>query len=388
MRTIVSVAGKFHMFFLAKQLQERGYLERFITSYPKFEAIKYGIERGKTRSILIKEILERGWHKLPFAIRRKLDLEYAILEIYDRLAARQVVACDIFTGFSSSSLYGMRRAKELGALAIAEHASSHPIYQRDILSEEYEKFGVRGEISNEKIINKELRAFEEADYITVPSKFVKRTFLEKGIPEAKIIHVPFGVDLGAFRQVEKEDNKFRVVFAGGLSLRKGVHYLLQACAELNLPNSELMLMGALNDEIKPFFSRYAGSYRYLGHIPHFEMYKYYSQGSVFAMMSIEEGLAYVQAQAMACGLPVICTTNTGGDDIVRDGIDGFVIPIRNVDALKEKLLYLYERPEELKRMSESAKQRVASGFTWDDYGKKIVAEYERVLAKKTHEPGK
>ena len=87
----------------------------------------------------------------------------------------------------------------------------------------------------------------------------------------------------------------------------------------------------------------------------------------------------VQPQAMACGLPVICTANTGGEDIVRDGKDGFVIPIRDVGKLKEKLTYLYENPDVCKQMGQSAKERVSAGFTWDDYGEKIIKEYKRIL---------
>jgi len=90
----------------------------------------------------------------------------------------------------------------------------------------------------------------------------------------------------------------------------------------------------------------------------------------------------VQPQARACGLPVICTTNTGGEDIVRDGKDGFVIPIRDVEKLKEKLVYLYENPEICWKMGESAKQRVSQGFTWDDYGDKIIKLYADILNRK------
>lgn len=382
MKTIVSVAGRFHLFSLAAELLKRGQLERLITSYPKFETTKYGLPKSKVESILIKEALERGWRKLPEGWRSVFNIEYEILEIYDRLAARKLVPADIFVGLTSSSLHAIRKAKEMGMVGIAEHGSSHPEYQRDILTEEYEKYGVKRAGFDERIIRKELKCYEEADYISIPSIFVKRTFLEKGIPESKLIHVPYGVDLSAFHQVAKEDDKFRVVFAGGMSLRKGTHYLLQAFAELNLPNSELMLLGTLNKEMAPFFDRYAGTFRHVGHVPQRELYKYYSQGSVFVLPSLEEGLAMVQPQAMACGLPVIATTNTGGEDIIRDGVDGFIIPIRNVEKIKEKILYLYEHPEERNKMAISAKERVSSGFTWTDYGNRIVAAYEKTLKNK------
>jgi glycosyltransferase involved in cell wall biosynthesis len=133
------------------------------------------------------------------------------------------------------------------------------------------------------------------------------------------------------------------------------------------------------DEIKPFFEKYDGNFRWVGHVPQKELYKYYSSSSVFVIMSIQEGLAMVQPQAMACGLPVICTTNTGGEDIVRDGIDGFIIPIRDVEALKEKLTYLHENQDICKQMGQNAKERVSKGFTWDDYGERMIQAYKNVL---------
>ena len=208
---------------------------------------------------------------------------------------------------------------------------------------------------------------------------MRETFLENGVPEKKLIHVPYGVNLAQFQKIPKTDKVFRIIFAGGMTLRKGVHYLLQAFAELHLPNAELMLIGSFNEEIRPFFKKYEGAFTWIGHVPQKELYKYYSQGSVFAIMSIEEGGAMVQAQAMACGLPVIFTPNTGGEDFIRDGIDGFMVPIRSVEKLKEKILYFYENPDVALRMGESAKARVSQGFTWDDYGKKMIAAYEKIL---------
>ncbi len=88
----------------------------------------------------------------------------------------------------------------------------------------------------------------------------------------------------------------------------------------------------------------------------------------------------VQPMAMACGLPLIITTNTGGADLVREGREGFILPIRDVAALKEKILYCYENPEEARRMGEAGRRRVATGFTWADHGDKMIAHFRRILA--------
>jgi glycosyltransferase involved in cell wall biosynthesis len=406
MKVIISAGGKFWSFYLAQQLLKRDYLERLVTSMPKFDAVKNGIPPEKIKTVVIKEILERGWRKLPQFVKNIYNPQFFIQEIFDKLACKYIIPSDIFVGWSSFSLCSLSKAKQLGAKTILERGNSHISYQQELLREEYEKFGIKGELAHPKIIEKELREYEETDYIAIPSLFVKRTFLEKNIVENKLIRIPYGVDLSAFKQMSKRDNIFRVIFAGTMCLRKGVHYLLQAFSELKLPNSELLLIGALSNEVKPFFKKYKIIMRstrtyanmankknskkqnnksniiYIGHIPQNELFKYYSQGSVFVMPSIEEGLARVIPQAMSSGLPVICTINTGGEDIVRDNLDGFVIPIRDIEKLKEKLVYLYENPEICKKMGQSAKERVSSGFTWDSYGNKIVEAYKNILAKK------
>ncbi len=379
MQVTISVGGRFHAFYLAQQLLKRGYLRRLITSYPKFEVVKYGIPKDRVRSVVIKELMSRGWEKVPSFLKNSYNPQFLIHEIYDRWASYLYTKSDICVAFAHFGLHTIRKAKRLGAMTIVERGSAHILYQIEILKEEYEKIGLKPQLGHPKVIENGLKEYEETDYISIPSKFVKRTVLEKGFPEEKLIHVPYGVHLDEFRQISKEDKKFRIVYAGGMTIRKGIHYLLQAYSDLKLLNSELLLIGGLSDEIKSFFKKYEGNYRWVGNVPQRELYKYYSQGSVFVMMSIEEGLALVQPQAMACGLPVICTRNTGGEDIVREGIDGFIIPIRDVEALKEKLIYLYDNPDICKAMGQSAEERVSRGFTWDDYGERIIKAYGAIL---------
>ena len=382
MNVTVSVKSRFHAFNLARELQRLSGLHRLITSYPVFETVKYGIDRDRIRSLPVIEAVERSWRALPLSLKRACDLRYLLCERFDRSAADLVPEdSDIFVGWSSFSLHSLRRSKRHGAKTVLERGSSHMLYQCDIMREEYGRFDIKGELAHPRIVEKELLEYEEADYISVPSAYVKQTFLVRGYPAEKLIHVPYGVDLAHFRPVPKRDATFRVVHCGGLTLRKGVHYLLQAFSELDLPDAELWLIGSVSPEIKPFLARYASEgIRHLGPFPQTNLYQYYSQGSVFCLASIEEGLAMVQAQAMACGLPVICTTNTGGADIVRDGVDGYVVPIRDVRALKEKILYLYENPDVCRAMGESARQRVAGGFSWADYGDRMHEHYRRILS--------
>ena len=383
MQVTISVGGRFHAFYLAQQLLKRGYLNQLITSYPKFEVVKYGIPKNKIGSVVIKEVIGRGWEKSPLFLKKIFNPQYLIHELYDKLASGLYTKSDICVAWSSFGLHTIRKAKSMGAKTIIVRGSSHMLYQQEILKEEYENLGIKPHLAHPKIVEKELREYEEAGYIAIPSLFAKRTFVEKGFPEKKLIHVPYGVHLDEFKQIPKEDRIFRVVYAGSLNTRKGIHYLLQAFSELKLPNAELLLVGGIDEEIKPFFKKYEGNFKWVGHVPQRELYKYYSQSSVFVILSIEDGFGVVITQAMSCGLPVICTTNTGGEDIIRDGIDGFIIPIRDIDTLKGKLVYFYENPDICKSMGQSAKNRVRNRFTWDDYGEKMITAYQNIFKNET-----
>jgi glycosyltransferase involved in cell wall biosynthesis len=378
-RVTLSVKGRFHAFHLAREIQRHGYLNRMITSYPAFKAVEYGVERDKVQSLVIYEG-DRIWRRAPGFVTGYLNPQYLVSDLFDIHASRHVPEnTDIFVGWSSFSLHSLRRAKRLGAKTIVERGSSHMLHQRDILLEEYDRFGLMAQVAHPKIVEKELAEYAEAEYVSVPSQYVKETFLQRGVSEDRLIHVPYGVDLAHFYPVPKQDNVFRVIHCGTISIRKGVHYLLQAFSELKLPHAELWLIGSMTDEIRPFLANFSAAVFHKGPFPESELYRYYGQGSVLCLASIEEGLAMVQPQAMACGLPVICTTNTGGEDIVCDGQDGFVVPIRDVEALKEKILFFYENPDASKEMGYSAQQRVKSNFTWADYGNRIVGEYRRIL---------
>ncbi|MFO0991218.1 MAG: glycosyltransferase family 4 protein [Hyphomicrobiales bacterium] len=225
---------------------------------------------------------------------------------------------------------------------------------------------------------RELLEYELADYISIPSTFVRDSFVLQGVPPEKLLVNPYGVDLSSFRQVERNDSRFRIISVGAFSIRKGSRYLLQAFSELNLPDVELWHVGTVSPAMRPFIRQYANDrVLFHGHQPQAQLHKFYSQASVFVLMSIEEGLAMVQPQAMACGLPLICTTNTGGADLIGlDGEAGYVIGIRDVNALKARLLHLYENRELCREMGQRAKARITSGLTWADYGSRYVRNIE------------
>jgi glycosyltransferase involved in cell wall biosynthesis len=154
-----------------------------------------------------------------------------------------------------------------------------------------------------------------------------------------------------------------------------VQYLLQAFSELNLENSELVLKGKVQGEMQKVVEGYRSPnikfINWVGYLP-----ELYNQASVCILPSVEDGFGLVTVEAMACGKPVIITENTGM--VARDGKDGFVIPIRDVEAIKDKLLYFYENPGEIRKMGNNARKHIA-GHTWTRYGDELCKAYRGML---------
>jgi glycosyltransferase involved in cell wall biosynthesis len=379
-KVTISVLGRFHAYELAAELQRHRALHRLFTSLPKSVAARFGIAPASVQTNVIPEILKRTMARFP-AGKSRIWADAWSASLYDHWAARQLEdGQDIFVGWSGFSHSALARAKSLGAVTIVERHSAHMALQQELLSEEYARHGLVFESTARSVVERELAEYAEADFISVPSLYVRRTFLDRGFASERILHTPLATNTQDFHPVPKEDRIFRVIHCGAISLRKGVPYLLEAFSQLRLPNAELWLVGSVADDMKAVLARYISpKIRVLGPKPSSELKWYLSQADVFALASIEDGFGMVVPQAMACGLPVVCTRNTCADDIVREGQDGFIVPIRDVQALQEKIQWLYDHPAPRSEMGAHALQRASQSFSWAVYGDKMMAQYRRVL---------
>jgi len=390
MKITIICKGRFHFYDLARELIQLGHEIHLITTLPGFVAKKFGVPRSSVTSLIFVEIVERIWKYLPKFIKKKFNIQFFMLDFFGKRASQKIKKCDILIAGSATALDAIRRGREIGIkLIILERGSTHIKFQHEILKAEYKKYGVSSVITNKKVIAKELIEYQEADYISVPSHFVRDTYLTYGIDKKKLLINPYGVNLYSFKKNKKKSfylnnrNYFTIIHCGTLCLRKGVQYLMKAFNELNLPNSQLLLIGSMGEDFSEIYSILKSkSIYHLGPFRQDELVDYYSIGSVFCLASIEEGLAMVIPQAMACGLPVICTDNSGGSDIVRDGVDGWVIPAQNVDLISKRIRSLYISDDLRKKMSMSAIDRVSNGFAWRDYGVRAAEIYSSLLNKK------
>jgi glycosyltransferase involved in cell wall biosynthesis len=190
------------------------------------------------------------------------------------------------------------------------------------------------------------------------------------------------VDLSEFRPGTKNDNIFRVIFVGSASIRKGIGYLLRAVEPLvRKRQCELWLVGPLDPAARHILERYRDIFKFKGPCPRKELWRLFSQSSVLALASVEEGLALVQAQAMACGIPVIATVNTGAEDLFTNGIEGFIVPIRSPEAIREKIEWMIANPSLHRQMADAALDRVKSIGGWDQYGERVNSVYRELAGR-------
>jgi glycosyltransferase involved in cell wall biosynthesis len=376
LRVIVSVQGRFHGFHLAAELHRQGLLQRLMTSQPPGRAEAFGVPRERARATIRYEVLQRAAARFGL-IERIPRLIYLTSDAFDRAVARRLEPADLVVAWSAMALHTHRRARELGARTVVERGSSHIGFQRDILEEERRRWGLRGPSPVDPwLADKELAEYEAADAIGIPSSFVRRSFVSRGVPESKLLQVPYGVDLREFRPSPRQTPGFRAIYVGALSLRKGIPDLLEAASRAEV---ELWLVGPRQAETEVFLKRYSGRYQHHGSVPQSQLRGLYGQADVFVIASIEEGLAMVIPQALACGLPVICTTNSGGDDLVRDGVNGFVVPIRDPEALAKRLAALRDDPDRLAEMKRAALASVSDGHSWREYGLAIAGHYRALV---------
>ena len=386
MRVALSTPGKFHTFDLARELFAQGALAAAFTAYPRFKLRNEGLPQGLIHTfpwVQVPYLAFPQKHLLPKSIVQQWELLAAVT--FGNWAARKLPACDIYVGLSGSSLAAGKRAHQLGAAYVCDRGSAHIRVQDALLREEHEKWGMPFSGIDPRTIAREEAEYAEADIITVPSIFAYRSFIEQGLDASKLKLLPYGVNVSRFQPVAKpDDGRFDVLYVGAMSLQKGIQYLVQAYQRLSHPNKSLTFIGAPSLKLIALLQArnlWSADIRVLGHVPQAELKNSMSRSHVLVLPSVQDGFGMVMAQAMACACPVIASLNTGGEDLFTDGDEGFIVPIRDVDALAIRLQQLADNPEQRFAMGQRALARVQSFGGWNQYGDKAMAIYAELLQK-------
>jgi alpha-maltose-1-phosphate synthase len=320
------------------------------------------------------------YHRLGFSYQQLTDWIYASIDCH--VASHHLQGIDAVYAYEDGAASTFQAAKQQGILCLYDLPIAFYRTSRTLLQQEVERFPDLASAlhSTQEPAGKLARKEQEiqlADHIFVPSSFVQNSLLEAGIKPEKITVISFGAPIDYFHPQPRQDKQFRALFVGRVGPRKGVHYLLQAWQNLKLPDAELLLIG-INEFPEGWLGRYTETVRHISSLPHTLLNQYYSSANVLVLPSLVEGLALVQLEAMACGIPLITTPNAGGSDIVTDGVEGFVVPIRDVGVLQEKLEWCYRHPLELAQMGRAARQK-AQHLTWNLYRQRLASRVQEIL---------
>lgn len=384
MKVALSASGKFHTFDLARELHSRDALACVFTGYPRFKLQDEGLPQSKIRTFPWLITPYMGFPRKERLGNWAVELwEYLNCTTFDAHVARHMPPCDVFVGLSSSSLQSGRRAKAMGTRYVCDRGSTHIRHQDTILAEEHALWKQPYRHIDPRTIEREEAEYATADCITVPSGFTRQTFIQQGVSASKVRTLPYGVNLSQFKKVTEPSNEhFDVLFAGGASLRKGVPYLLQAFRQFKHPRKRLWFAGSMPPEFIAMMRSHglwSDDYHVLGHLNREQLRERMSQSHALVLPSLEEGLALVQAQALACGCPVIATENTGAPDLFTDGEAGFILPVRRADLITDALQRLADEPALRQRLSDGALQTVSRVGGWSAYGDAAMGIYRSLL---------
>jgi len=219
----------------------------------------------------------------------------------------------------------------------------------------------------------------QADFCVAASSFTRATLIEAGVRDDRILMLPLGVDLDKFTFVRRrQDGPFQVLFVGSVGQRKGIKYLLEAYRRLKCPWLRLAVVGPVVGSGRAF-REHARDVEYIGRADPDSVVRLMQRSHVLVLPSLFEGFGLVIVEAMATGMPVIASTHSAAPDIIRDGIDGYVLAPDDVDGLVSRIARLADDRGLAADMGEAAARR-AMEFSWDRHAERL-ADICRTLEK-------
>ncbi|MFA5306226.1 MAG: glycosyltransferase family 4 protein [Candidatus Babeliales bacterium] len=387
MNVVISAGGRFHAHHLAYQLALRKSLCKFFTfDYtPHDTSIPSSLVHVDRTSKLFNDYFV----KLQLA-RFIAPAQFNVFKdnLFDRYVSKKLTSLDsfdLFVGWAHYAEKSLAIARRIGAKIIIESGSCHILEQQRILQEEYQRWGLTCAPIHSRTVAKMCNEYQKADYIMTLSSFAQRSFIAHGIAHKRVLMVPCGVDVEYFLHDKPKraasQPRFRVIFVGLISLRKGVQYLLDAWNKLKLPkDSELLLVGTMTKDFASIISRLhiPANVTFTGPVDRPTLRTLYQEASLFVLPSLEDGFGMVIGEAMASGLPVICSSTSAGPELITDGTHGFIYNAYNSKELAEKIDWCYRHKDEIATMGKQGQQRICS-FSWDIYGNNIYQSYTNLF---------
>ena len=298
-------------------------------------------------------------------------------------------AAGVFT-FNNAGLEILKRARERGLTTVMEQTIAPRRIEEQLLAEERRAFPGWEDVVEDRYLEeycaREEAEWLDADRIVCGSEFVRESVAACGGPRERCVVVPYGIDAPAeaetswLKKISMTDNSadekkrpLRVLTVGAVGLRKGSQYVMQAAQAL-WGRAQFRMVGGIGVRPGPL-AELKSHVEVTGPVSRNELWAHYAWADVFLLPSICEGSATVTYDALACGLPVIATPNTG--TVIRDTMEGFIVPIRDPHAIAAKLELLASNHRLLGDLSNRARER-SKDFTIAAYGERLLAtDFER-----------
>lgn len=271
--------------------------------------------------------------------------------------------------------------------SIASRPYMRKIYEEDMKQFQHTNFYTEDPVLwNDKIIRNILSDIASADYFLAASNFVKKSLIYCGVDEAKIKILPYGVDIKQFRKVDKitrNDNILRLLFIGQVNRRKGLHHILEIISKM--PDVEIDIVGGI-DPHADIYKRYAGfnNIHFKGFVDHNDLYSLYCASDVFVLPSLAEGMSLAGLEALASGMPLLCSDNSGVNDLVVNGLNGYVFRTGDLKDLTEKITWFKAHRDQCAQMG-SESRRIAEKHSWEEYNVQFAKIMDEISANLTDE---
>ncbi len=293
---------------------------------------------------------------------------------------------DILYFLSGCGTKAMRQAHLWDKPVVVDSGSTHTDFQHHIVWEEYKRNGLRNPLFPEAYRNRVKSEFAEADFIQIPSEFVKRTYLEAGIPENKLLKAKYGANVEMFqpRQASNLSPVFRFICPSGVNLRKGARLLVEAWRKMawHASEAELHWIGSPDHpNVRHLFNNPLRGVFWHDWMPHSKLCELYRSCDALILPSFEEGLARVLIEGAASGLALIATPNTGVEDFFTpDHNEGWLISSNSIDELCSALEEARNDRQRTFEIGQRAAFRARQGFSWDDYGRQVRANFKQIFS--------
>lgn len=378
LRINIASPGRFHVLDLARELTKYGHEINFYSYVPTQRALRYGLPAKCNHSFL--------WILAPFLILMKIFprsrkvITPICNKIQDYLTGIFMRPCDVCIVMSEAFVFTARKAKQRDAIVIIERGSKHGYARRKIMDEIDVLRGIKPyHLADYKKNNREEQGYAYADYVAIPADHVLQSFKAVNFPVEKLFTNPYGVDVSLFKPSILAKDHYDVLMVGGWSYRKGCDLLGEVCAKMKL---RLLHVGGQVDcpfPDNPYFT-------HIDPVDQMELPQYYKKGKIFCLPSREEGLALVLIQALASGLPIVCSKDSGGRELWKFIPDRKWI-IELAELTEEELKRCLSQALTLAENQSIGIPRSYCGdalkqLTWEAYGCRYNEKLQEIMLKK------